>query len=325
MERTAKQIHNLIESAKNIMLVAHQNPDGDALGSVSALSYYLRRLDKPHAVFCATSSSTKLHSLPHLVKPSSGHEVWQSEPDVIIVLDSGDLKYAGVETIFQNLKHDYIVVNIDHHATNTYFGRHNLVMNKTAATAEVLYYFFRYNHIAIDKNMALSLLTGLITDTENFTNSGTTVNSLKIASELIHRGANFNLVKQWFLRDKSIPALKLWGAALSRLSRHEELDIVYTYITREDFSALGVDEAESEGVANFLNNLGEGRASLLLKEQTDGRVKGSFRTSRDDFDAGTIAKALGGGGHQKAAGFTIFGGIDEALNKVWQVLQNAGK
>jgi len=81
-----------------------------------------------------------------------------------------------------------------------------------------------------------------------------------------------------------------------------------------------LDEAESEGVANFLNNLGEGKASLLLKEQTDGTVKGSLRTSRDEMDVSAIAKALGGGGHKKAAGFTVAGGIDSALERVWEVL-----
>ena len=101
MQRTAKQIHNLISNAKNIMLVAHQNPDGDALGSVSCLAYYLQRINKPHTVFCATASSVKLHSLPHLVKTSAAESLWRVEPDVIVVVDSGDLKYAGVENIIK--------------------------------------------------------------------------------------------------------------------------------------------------------------------------------------------------------------------------------
>lgn len=321
MERIAKQIHNLIEKAENIILVTHQNPDGDALGSASSFSHYLKRINKNHTIFCATGSSPKLLSLPHLIKPQTSPKIWEILPDLIIVLDSGDLKYAGVEEIIKNLTHDFVIINIDHHNTNTNFGHHNFVMTKAAATAEVLYYFFYYNHITIDKNMALSLLTGLITDTENFTNSGTTTNSLKIASELIHRGANFNQLKNWFLKDKSIPALKLWGAALSRLSRHEEHDIVYTYLTHLDFIDLAVDEAESEGVSNFLNNLGEGRASLLLKELESGKIKGSMRTSHDDIDVSAIARALGGGGHKKAAGFTVKGTIEEAFNKVWETIK----
>lgn len=325
MQRTAKQIHNLINNANNIVLVAHQNPDGDALGSISSLSYYLKRLDKKHQIFCATPSSSKLYDLPHLLIPSDDQSLWQTKPDLVIVLDSGDLRYAGVEEIFNRLDHDFIIVNIDHHNTNTNFGHHNLVIKNASATAEVLYYFFYYNHIKIDKNMALSLLTGLITDTENFTNSGTSINSLKIASDLIHRGANFNLLKNWFLKDKNLNSLKLWGRTLSRLNKNEELDIVYTYLTKDDFNNFDASESESEGIANFLNNLGEGRASLILKEQTGGKIKGSFRTTKNDFDVSVIAKALGGGGHQKAAGFTVEGSIDNVLNKIWETLQNTGK
>lgn len=325
MHRTARQINNAILNSERILLIAHQNPDGDALGSASAFGYYLERIGKPYDIFCLTEPSVKLKTLPHLKKVDTNANLFTNGQDLVIVLDSGDLKYAGIDEALKKLTHDFIVINIDHHATNQNFGLHNLVIPNASSTAEVLYFFFKANGIAINKNMAIALLTGLITDTENFTNPGTTINSLKIASELIHCGANFNQVKQWFIRDKSISALKLWGAALSRLSRHEELDIVYTYITNDDFVGLGVDETESEGVANFLNNLDEGKASLLLKEQPNGKVKGSFRTTRDDFDSGSIAKSLGGGGHQKAAGFTVDGNIDEALGKVWRILQSAGK
>ena len=169
--------------------------------------------------------------------------------------------------------------------------------------------------------MALALLTGLITDTENFSNPGTTEHSLKVASELIRHGANFNSLKNWFLHDKPVEALKLWGVALSRLTKNESLDIVYTFITLEDLKTHNASEAESEGIANFLNSAGEGRASLVLKETWDGKIKGSFRTTRDDFDVSLIASALGGGGHKKASGFLIADGIDEALAKIWETIE----
>jgi len=325
MERIAKQIVNAINNAENIILVPHQNPDGDALGSVSSFSYYLTKLNKKHYIYCATPTSHKLQALPHLKEVNNSTELWKTEPDLIIVFDSGELKYAGVAEHINNLNHDYTLINIDHHNSNTNFGQHNLVMTKAAATAEVLYHFYKYNNISIDKNMAVSLLTGLITDTDNFTNSATNTSSLKIASDLIHRGANFNFLKNWFIKDKSISALKLWGTVLSRLNRHEQLDIVYTYITKNDFVDAEVNEAESEGVANFLNNLGEGRASLILKELSPGKIKGSLRTTRDDIDVSAIAKSLGGGGHKKASGFVAEGTIAEVLEKVWKAVEKSDK
>ncbi|MBI4427054.1 MAG: bifunctional oligoribonuclease/PAP phosphatase NrnA [Candidatus Magasanikbacteria bacterium] len=322
MHRIAKQIHNEILNAKKILLVPHQKPDGDAMGSVSAFSHFLRNIGKPHDAFCLTPITSRLANLPHLIKISTDPNIWNTaEYDVVIVLDSGDLNYAGVEALAKNLPPRTIIINIDHHISNKKFGHHNLVIPTASSTAEVLHFFFRQNNIGISKNMALALLTGLITDTENFSNPGTTEHSLKVASELIRHGANFNLIKNWFLRDKPMEALKLWGVALSRLAKNEKLDIVYTFITLEDLKTHNASETESEGIANFLNNINEGRASLVLKETWDGKIKGSFRTTRDDFDVSLIASTLGGGGHKKASGFLIAGEINEALEKIWAAIE----
>lgn len=323
MERITKQIYNKIIEAKKILIIPHQNPDGDALGSVSTLSHFFTRINKPHTIFCVTPVPINLTIYPHLVSPTSDEAVFKdTEHDLILVVDSGDLKYAGVDKHMANLKHEPTIINIDHHATNQRFGHHNLVIPTASSTTEIIYYFFKKNNIAIDKKMAGAIMLGLITDTENFTNPGTTVSSFTVASDLIHKGANFNLLKTLFLKNKSIPSLKLWGTVLSRLEKNEELDIVYTFVTQNDLISNNASEVEIEGITNFLNNLNEGRASLILKELPDGKIKSSFRTTRDDFDASAIAKAFGGGGHKKAAGFTVDGTIDEVLNKVWNTLKN---
>ncbi len=322
--RIAKQIYNEIQGANKILLVPHQNPDGDAHGSVSCFSHYLRNIGKPHSTYCMTDSTAKLNSLPHLVDISTDESVWEDDGhDLIIVLDSGDLKYAGVHDFIKNLEHDPIIINIDHHPTNNYFGDINLVVEGASSTTEIIHGLLKYNNIKIDKNMAASLLTGLITDTENFTNPGTTQNSLKVASDLIKKGANFNTIKTWFLRDKTFASLKLWGVVFSRLEKHDIHEIVYTYITQKDLQENEADESEAEGIANFMNNLGDGKASLILKEKEDGNIKGSFRTTDDNFDVASIAKALGGGGHKKASGFTLnVRSIDDAFEKVWSAVES---
>lgn len=326
MERLTKQIHNEMLKAKKILLVTHQNPDGDAMGSVSSLSHYFTRIGKPHTVFCITPVPYSLSLYPHLVEVSNDETLWQDESyDLILVLDSGDLKYAGIDQLVANLKHEPVIINIDHHATNKKFGHHNLVMPTASSTTEIIYYFFKKNNIQLDKKISVNILLGLITDTENFTNPGTTISSFTIASDLIKKGANFNLLKTLFLKSRSIPALKLWGIVLSRLEKNQDLDIVYTYVSKKDLDACEAGEAEIEGITNFLNNLNEGRASLILKELVDGKVKGSFRTTREDFDVSAIAKAFGGGGHKKAAGFTVDGTIDEVLKKIWQVIAEREK
>src|SRR5690606_27261111 len=111
--------------------------------------------------------------------------------------------------------------------------------------------FYRINAIPIDAHTATCLLTGIITDTGNFTNSATTVQSLQVSSELIRAGANVKLIKEVIFKDKSVDGLKLWGLMLSRLAKHDTHQIVYTYITQQELQEHKVDESEIEGVANF--------------------------------------------------------------------------
>ncbi len=322
MNQIIKQIYNQILGAENILLVTHQNPDGDAIGSVSAMSHFLNTINKTHKTYCVHTTPEKLKQYPHLIDIQNNTQVWSDEKiDLILVLDCGDLKYAGVDEHVNNLTHSPTIINIDHHATNKKFGHINLIIDKASSTTEILYHFFRKNNTTINKQISFSLLVGLMTDTENFTNPGTNSHALSAASRLIETGANFNLVKNLFIRDKSIEILKLWGEVFSRLNKHEETDIVYTYVTRKDLLDKNLTDSEVEGIANFLNNLGEGKACLVLKELGEDKIKGSFRTTRDDIDVSTMAQLFGGGGHKKASGFTMEGSIGEVIEKILEEIK----
>ncbi|EKD43482.1 MAG: Phosphoesterase, RecJ protein, partial [uncultured bacterium] len=144
----------------------------------------------------------------------------------------------------------------------------------------------------------------------------TSESAMAAAGDLIRRGGNINLINEHVVRNKSINLLHLWGAVLNRLNKHEALDMVYTYITQADLTTHLVSENDSEGIANFLNNLDEGKMALILKETSDGKIKGSFRTTKDDVDVSALAKKMGGGGHKKAAGFSTIGTIHEVLEKI---------
>ncbi|HAZ28698.1 MAG TPA: hypothetical protein DCY48_02900 [Candidatus Magasanikbacteria bacterium] len=315
----ARMIHRVIHEANKILLIPHQHPDGDTLGSLSACMGFLRAIGKPHEAYCRTAIPDAYAFLPHVdrIATEENTGVWRDPAiDVIIVFDAGDLHYAGVDDYIKRMEQRPIIVNIDHHATNEHFGHHNLVIPTASSTTEILYRFFIFNHIPIDEYMATALLTGLITDTDHFTNAATSSASLKFAGDLIKRGANLHRIRLSSLKNKTVGGLKVWGVVLSRLETDKETDTVYTYITREDTVRHDVSEEEIEGVANFMNVLGEGRASLILKERENGQVKGSFRTTKDDVDVSLYAKALGGGGHKKAAGFLIDGPIETAAKRV---------
>lgn len=322
--RIAKQIYNIILASQRVLLIPHQNPDGDALGSVGSFMQFLKNMGKDYVAFCATNISPRLGFIPHAKQITTDPEIWNLDFDAIVVFDSSDLRYAGVADYIAKLEKKPKIICFDHHATNEYYGDLNLVIVRASSTTEILYKFYTYNHISIDKNMATSLLTGLVTDTDNFTNAGTTSSSLAVGSELIKLGGDLPLIKGWVYKDKSVSVLKLWGKILARLAKHEAHDVVYTHLTQKDLAEHNVSEQDVEGIANFMNNISEGRAALILKELPGGYVKGSFRTTRHDTDVAKIAKALGGGGHKKAAGFTLEATIEEALERIWEVISIHG-
>lgn len=315
MHRAAQQIQQELKKAKKIIIVSHPHPDGDALGSIGALMEYLIQLGHFPVIFCATPANPKLKYLPDFPRLENNAEVFKDEEvDIIVVLDCGDLRYAGIAELVHD--HPATIINIDHHATNENYGHHNMVMKNAAATTEVLYLFFKYNHININHSMATALLAGLITDTDNFTNGATSSDSFAIAGELIRRGANFNLINYYTQKDKTVGALKLWGIALSRLNKHEKLNLAYTYITQADIEKCEVDEGAGDGLSNFLNILDNAQIVLVLKETPNNKVKGSLRATGDTLDVSSIARKMGGGGHKKAAGFTVDGTIEEVLNRI---------
>ncbi len=320
MLATIKKIYSLIQEAKKVLIIPHQNPDGDALGSATALAECLHVLKKPTALFCATTFDQKWQYLAHINEISDDPIIFTDPTiDTIIVVDSGDLRYAGVANYIDRSR--VKLINIDHHTTNERYGDVNLVIPTAAATAEVLYHFFQMSGLIINPQVATSLLTGLITDTDNFLNAATSAEVMAVASDLFRHGGSIKTISQKILKNKSIDSLKLWGEVLSRLKKIDELDMSYTYITQADILRSGSDEGESEGIANFLNGLNETAIALILKETKDGRVKGSFRTTRNDHDVSLLAKAMGGGGHKKAAGFSTPGTIDEVLEKIKHLSQ----
>ena len=321
--RIAKQIFNTLRNARRVLIIPHQNPDGDTLGSATAVAEWLFLNKIPYSIFCKTSFPTAFHYLPHARKITHDEIIWKKDQfSHIIVVDSGDLNYAGVGTYFAALNYKPILINIDHHPTNELYGDLNLVIPKASSTTEVLYHFFQYNKIPINRNLATSLMTGLLTDTSEFSNAATTKLALAIGSELIRKGADLKIIKKSTIIDKHLNVLKLWGVILARLELNVELDIVHTYLTQADLKKYKVKEEETDGIANLLNYLNEGRASLVLKEREDGNVKGSFRTTHDNLDVSVWAKSCGGGGHIKAAGFTVAGPVDVALKQIFQKIKH---
>lgn len=301
-------MHEAIHQAGRILLVAHKKPDGDTLGSSSSVLNWLIREGKDVTIFCADAPPEAFHFIDSIHRYSNDPTVFEQNYDLIIVFDSGDLHYCGIDQHIVKTPPGYFLINVDHHGTNTHFGDVNIVMTEASSTAEVIYRFFNARQIHIDHRMATSLLTGLFTDTNSFTNAATNPIAVDAFSKLIAAGGRHQDIKKHLLFDKNVDSLKIWGILLSRLRHNKTYDVVTTYLLLKDAEHVGTDIIE--GVSNFLNEVTTGTDTILfLRELPDNKIKGSFRSVKRNV--ASVAKLMGGGGHNKAAGFTVNGHIEE--------------
>jgi phosphoesterase RecJ-like protein len=268
----------------------------------------LLREQKNVTAFCADVPPSAFRYIDNIHQYTNDPIVFDAQYDLVIVFDSGDLRYCGVADHIPRLQPGYVLANVDHHGTNVFFGDINIVLLDASSTAEVIHRFYEANNVSIDHKMATSLLTGLFTDTSNFSNAATNPVAVDAASKLLAAGARANDIAKHLLHDKSIDGLKLWGLVLSRLHHNVQDGVVSTYLLTKDVENVPNDIIE--GVSNFLNAVtADADTVLFLRELPGGKIKGSLRSVKRDVAA--VAKLMGGGGHKKAAGFTVEGRIEE--------------
>lgn len=323
LSESVNKLQGAIIESQNILLVIHRRPDGDAIGSVLAMRNYLLELDKQVFCFCVDAPSENFNYLSDIKSISNDlDEVVKNNFDLCITLDCGDISMTKIDEVLKNKSFKLGLVNIDHHITNNKYGNINIVIEKASSTSEVIYIIFKTLNAEIDPHTATCLLTGILTDTGNFTNGGTTIQSIESASELLKIGANIKEVINANFFNKNIETLKLWGEVLKRITYDEKLQMVVTAIFADDIKKFNLSDSDAtEGISNYLNNLSkEIKFSLVLKDDGAGKVKGSMRTTRDDIDVSKIAKTFGGGGHKKAAGFEVSGKL-VFNNNIWQIQQ----
>ncbi|MBI2426671.1 MAG: DHH family phosphoesterase [Candidatus Kerfeldbacteria bacterium] len=315
--RDFEQADRLIQEARRIILVSHPKPDGDTIGSTLAMSHWLVNRHKDHSCFCVDPIPKRYRFLPGSDRFTTDRRAFEGA-DLVITFDGGDVRYLGIENEVLPVRDRIKILNIDHHSTNEFFGDVNIVDTHAASTADVVFRFLDYHRVVWSADMATCLLTGILTDTGNFSNQGTTIQAMNIASELLGYGARFRKIIEKTVANQTLPMLKLWGRAFERLRTDPETGGVSTAIFEKDVKETGATEEDASGVSNFLNSLAGVRYVLFLNEQAGGLVKGSLRTTHDDVDVAEIARAFGGGGHKKAAGFTVAGVIEEQPDK-WTV------
>lgn len=316
MEEQFIKARQLMEQAQRVLCISHKRPDGDTLGASCSLYLALKGMRKEVDMACIDEIPDRFLFLPDIRKTI--HEFDFRDYDLIIVSDAGASYMTRYHEKYPDIfKGEVPVINIDHHASNDNFGICNIVAPNSASTTVLLYRFFMFHDIRITADMATALLTGIYNDTGSLMHSNTTLEVFETCARLMELGGKVALVARNMFRATPVSTLKLWGRALENVKVNED-GVTVSVVTWRDFDECGAGADEISGVVDLLNSVPDTRYTCLLNEDRSGNVKGSFRTQRDDVDVAELASQFGGGGHKKAAGFTMPGRIHEEVH--WKIV-----
>lgn len=312
-ESTLQAAANAIAAATEIDLACHVGPDGDALGSMLGLAIAAQSAGKTvrasyGSPFGGPSNLDFLTS-ELLVPPGD----LPKTPNLMVVLDVGSADRLG--ELAANAEKAETVIVLDHHVTNEGFGDIAVVDPSAAATGEIVFDLLGLLDWELTPDVAQCLHTAIVTDTGRFSYSNTTERTLHIASRLIAAGANPTEIARHVYEETPFGYLRAAAVALGRAQLDPDKGVVSTYITQEDLTQAGIDWGEIDNLIDTVRLAREADVAVLAKVHSDGRVKVSMR-SRGDTDVGSLAAAMGGGGHRLAAGFTVEKKADEVIADV---------
>jgi phosphoesterase RecJ-like protein len=297
------------------LLVTHENPDGDALGSILALSLALGDLGKDAVMYLGGTSDLPLEyrfmdlsELRRALPPDA-------EERVFVALDCANEKRLGLDPAL--LSKVPLSLDIDHHHDNSRFGRINLVVPDASSTGEIVRDVLRELDVELTSEIAEALYIALVTDTGRFQYSNTTPKAFRLAAELLEAGVDTHRIFQEIYESIDAKKLRLVARALERFRVYEGGRLVITYLLRTDFDELGVGEEYAEGIIDELRRIHGAEMAATIREPPeppDAPRRISLRASHDELDVSAIARKAGGGGHRQAAGFSSRLSIEEIID-----------
>jgi phosphoesterase RecJ-like protein len=313
-----EQVVAEIGEGERFLLTTHENPDGDALGSLLATHNALQALGKDSVMFLAAKEFPLAVEYRFLPLEEVFHEPPADMADrTVIFLDCGNIDRMPVDF----LKNDgEKVLNIDHHHDNTRFGTVNLVDVEASSTAEIVFDLIGELGVALTPEIATALYVGLVTDTGKFMYENTDARSHFVAAALVEAGVNVNETYRRLYEHAPLEKLKLVARALEKIELHDEGAIAITYISNDDYETTGGSEVLTEGIIDHLRSIDGTAVAAVVRDQAEsGRAerKVSLRSTDGDVDVSAIAREQGGGGHRRAAGF----GTDQSYDEVVEFLR----
>lgn len=306
-----------LSTAERVLVVTHLEPDGDAIGSLLGLMCGLRSLGKDVTAAVDGGVPAFLGFLPGTDEVRS--KLDEGSWDLLISTDASDESRSG-EVGRYGFSNSRTVVNLDHHATNTYFGDIHLVAPDAVSATQVVYDWLKQLGVMVNPPMAQALLLGLVTDTLGFRTSNVNAGTLKIAQELMSAGASLTEITARTLDRRTYDELNLWKRALPTVEMAGQ--VLHATVRQNDFIALGLEDATDAGLVSFLIQVEEAMIAVVFKEKSVDEIKISMRSKRG-FDVAQVALRLGGGGHAQASGATVRGALEDVRGRVLDLLQQA--
>lgn len=312
----------ILSDADEVALACHMNPDADALGSMLGLSNHLR--GRGAVTVCSYGNepldlprwAALLPGTDHVIPPST----FPAEPAVMVTCDCASFDRLGV--LGASASRAGELIWIDHHRSNDGYGTVRLVDPDASSTCELVFRLIETMGGGFDRDVAVCLYAGLVTDTGRFQYQATTPETLRVAARLREYDFDHAALVRAMYEDNDPSFLRLLGTALGRMTEVPEASMVWTYITQADLAEAGVGPGDTDDVIDVIRSARDVDVAAVLKQQRDGRFKVSVR-SRGGHDLSVVASSFGGGGHRLAAGYTSEHGPEGTIERLVEALRQA--
>ena len=307
-------VADAIRSHERFVVVTHENPDGDALGSLLGTTLGLRALGKDVVMYLAGEAPLPGEYAFLDLRGLQRELPADMEERVLLAVDCANERRIGESR--DGVERAAVVVDVDHHHDNSRFGDVNMVVADASSTAEMVRDVLAELGVALTPAIAEALYVGLVTDTGRFQYSNTTPKALRLAAELVEAGADVHGIFRNVYETVQFAKLKLLARALERAEVYEGGRLVVSYLLKSDFGDVGAEEPYSEGIIDYLRSVEGSEMVALIREppRDDGPARRiSLRSSHDEIDVSAIAREQGGGGHRQAAGFSSDDPVDAII------------
>lgn len=321
---TFEEVNSIILNNDNFLLITHDFPDGDCLGSQVALYELLVLLGKNVSMLCSSDIPYQYKFLPHtdkIKKDINSAMLFCRDRDcVCFCLDSADEGRFNTDTgMLKEMVRT--IINIDHHPGNTGYGDINIIDPQKSATAEIIYELVKFFfEDYLNYNIAIGIYTGILTDTGRFQYENTTHNAHRIVSHLLEFDLKPPVVFSYIYENEPFARFKLIEMVLKRIKLIKSKKLIYSYVLQKDFEKFKLPFSANDGIIELLRSASEANIAALFKQVGPDKFKVSLRSSESACSVAEIAGRFGGGGHKLAAAYSNGGSLKKVIDSLIEAI-----